>query len=530
MSKDSGGKATSIEERSVHEAEWAAAMDSSEDAIYILGLDRRLVRANRAFFRLTGTRPETAIGMHIEDIVHPEGEEVPCPVCRAQEELRDAVIVMEADHPDNPADVPLEITVKIVRDQDGRPLSILMTLHDLTEGRRRVEEQRRLEQRLRQAQRLESIGRLARGIAHDFNNILTAILGYSELLLLELPEGSQQREMVEVICKAGRRARALISQLLAFSRRQVLNLQPIELHPFIETCFKMISKMLGEDIVVEMALEAHEPIITGDPAQIEQVFMNLAVNARDAMPQGGRLRIETADFDPDEDFLSSHPHVGPGPLIRITVSDTGVGIPPEHIEKIFDPFFTTKEEGEGTGLGLATVHGTVEQHGGCIGVTSTPGQGTRFDIYLPSSSQPRIQQEGDTEAMGPHLPMGDETLLVVDDEPTIRKMAIDALSRLGYDCLEAESGEAALAMISKRTEEIKLLITDVIMPVMDGMELARRAWDLVPDLEVLFISGYSRDYIGRDHFLKPGVNLLSKPFTPSALAAKVREILDRGRE
>ncbi len=276
-----------IEERSAHEAEWATAMDSSDDCIYMLDLDRHIIRANKAFYCMTGSSPEKAIGRHITEIVHPQGELEPCPVCLAQDSKKDAVIIMEADHIDNPAGVPLEIVVKMVRNQHNEPVSIFMSLHDLTEGRKLVEEKRALEEQLAQAQKMESIGRLAGGIAHDFNNILTTILGYSELLLLNMPQDDPYRENIEVIHSAGEKASALTRQLLAFSRKQILEVKPISLNTTISSLLKILGKMLGEDIEIDTHFNASSDTIEADQGQIEQVLMNLAVNARDAMPCGG---------------------------------------------------------------------------------------------------------------------------------------------------------------------------------------------------------------------------------------------------
>ena len=510
---------------SIHEAEWAAAMDTSDDCIYILDSDRRLIRANKTFFRMTRTTPEEAIGRHIADIVHPDGEAVPCPVCRAQEEKRDAVIIMEADHPDNPVGVPIEITVKVIRDERGEPRRIFMSLHDLTEGRRLVEEKRMLEEQLAQAQKMESIGRLAGGIAHDFNNILTTILGYSELLLFDIPTDAPRREQVESIHAAAERASALTRQLLAFSRKQILEVKPISLNRTIGAILKIIAKMLGEDITVETRFEAENDVIEADCSQIEQVMMNLAVNARDAMPGGGRLVIETRETDLDESYVRKHPEVSPGPHVMLAVSDSGEGMAREVRERIFDPFFTTKEQGKGTGLGLATVHGIVKQHGGHIFVYSEPGAGTTFKIFFPLSRKPEARDEKKRAAM----PRGEATILVVDDEDSVRDFITDTLEPLGYRCLSASCGREALEVAAAAEREIHLLLTDVVMPGMNGRELADALCAGRSGIRVIFMSGYTENTITADGVLKDGTNYLAKPLSPGVLAEKVHQVLKGDR-
>ena len=511
-----------LEERASHEAEWAAAMDCSDDCIYILDLDRRILRANKAFFRLTGSSPETAIGRHITEIVHPEGEEIPCPVCRAQEERRDAVIIMEADHPDNPAGVPLEIVVKIIRNHRGEPTSIFMSLHDLTEGRRLVEEKRLLEEQLAQAQKMEAIGRLAGGIAHDFNNILTTIIGYSELLLLDMGAEDPHRERVELIYNAGERAQALTRQLLAFSRKQVLEIKPISLGDTARALLKILGKMLGEDIVVETFFKAAPDTIEADQSQIEQVILNLAVNARDAMPAGGRIIIETQNVVLDARYAAAHPEIEPGTYVMLAFTDTGEGMTAEVMERLFDPFFTTKERGKGTGLGLATVHGIVRQHHGHIFVYSEPGKGSTFKIYFPATDKEIPVQE---PGHGIALLQGDATVLVVDDEPSIRRLVIDTLEPLGYTCLEAASAAEALAVARATPGEIHLLLTDVVMPGMNGKELAAALRAERPGVEVVFMSGYTENTITSHGVLDPGVQYLPKPLTPTQLAEKIHRVL-----
>jgi len=511
-----------IEERSIHEAEWAAAMDTSDDSIYILDLERRIIRANKAFYRMTRSSPEHAIGKHITEIVHPLGELSPCPVCLAQEQKKDAIIIMEADHPDNPAGIPMEIVVKVVRDHMGTPTSIFMSLHDLTEGRKLVEEKRHLEEQLAQAQKMESIGRLAGGIAHDFNNILTTILGYSELMLVDMPQNDPYREQIETIHDAGEKASALTRQLLAFSRKQILEVKPISVNTTISSLLKMLGKVLGEDIEIDTQLKANIDTIEADQGQIEQVLMNLAVNARDAMPSGGRIVIETQNIILDNDYTKSHPEVEPGYYVMIAFTDFGEGMKNEILEQIFDPFFTTKERGKGTGLGLATVHGIVKQHAGQIFVYSEPDKGTTFKIFFPVSDK-SVTHRNKKNIVLLH---GNETILVVDDEQSIRKFIIDTLESLGYKCLEASCGAEAIEISHTTSEDIHLLLTDMVMPGMNGKELSKRIHADRTSMKVIFMSGYTENTISSNGTLDANVNYLPKPLTPTLLVEKIRNVLN----
>lgn len=510
------------EERSAHEAEWAAAMDSSDDSIYILDPNRIIVRANKAFYRMTGSSPEKAIGRHITEIVHPQGELEPCPVCLAQEEKKDAVIIMEADHPDNPAGVPIEIVIKVIRNTHGDPMSIFMSLHDLTEGRKLIEEKRILEEQLMQAQKMESIGRLAGGIAHDFNNVLTTIIGYSELLLVGMDKNDPHRKNIEIIRSAGEKASALTRQLLAFSRKQILETNPVSINIIIDDLLKILGKMLGEDIEIDTNLKASADIVKADRGQIEQVLMNLAVNSRDAMPNGGRLVIETQDIYLDNEYAKNHPEVKPGSYVMVAVTDFGEGMSEHVLEHLFDPFFTTKESNKGTGLGLATVHGIIKQHNGQIYVYSELKKGTTFKIYLPTCDE-TVKQD---KKKNIELSHGGETILIVDDESSIRKFIIDTLSPLGYKCLEASCGADAVNLIHTLHEDIHLLLTDVIMPGMSGKELSKIVSKERPLTKIIFISGYTENTIAHHGVLDVNVNYIAKPVTPTILVEKIRSVID----
>ncbi len=402
----------------------------------------------------------------------------------------------------------------------------LMTCEDITELKRAEEALRRTEEQLRHSQKMEAIGRLAGGIAHDFNNLLTVIKGYAELSSLNLDKRDPLYGNLEEILKASERASALTRQLLAFSRRQMLEYKVTNLNTLLKDLDKMLHRILGEDIELFYHLAEDLGKAKTDPGQMEQVILNLAVNARDAMPGGGKLTMETSNVELDEEYARNHLEVKPGPYVRLTVSDSGVGMAPEVKERIFEPFFTTKPKGKGTGLGLSTVYGIVKQMGGHITFYSEPGLGTTFKIYLP-----RVEGEEDLqwrkEEPGP-IPKGCETILLAEDEPSVRDLAARILRGTGYQVEVAKDGQEALQIIQRQPGKvIDLLLTDVVMPGMSGRELADRMKTIIPNLKVLYISGYTDNAIVHHGILMEGIDLLQKPFTPDALVRKVREVLNR---
>jgi PAS domain S-box-containing protein len=388
-----------------------------------------------------------------------------------------------------------------------------------------ITERKRLEEQLLQAQKMEAIGRLAGGIAHDFNNLLTVITGYSELLLDRLSNTDPRRQEVDQIKRAGERARALTSQLLAFSRRQPRTLQILNLNKVVRDMEKMLRRMIGEDIRLITALQPDLGAVKGDPGQIEQVLMNLAVNARDSMPNGGSLTIETADVHLDETYVRSHIAGTVGRYVMLAVSDTGCGMPPEVRSRIFEPFFTTKESGKGTGLGLSTVYGIVKQNSGFVWVYSEPGQGTAFKIYFPcvETERPAVPLSGLSAA---DVATGSETVFVVEDEEALRSLMARVLTTAGYSVVEAPNGEKALLECRRFERPIHLLMTDLVMPGINGGELAQRAAGIHPEMKVLFLSGYTDATLGKNEILDPKIHYLQKPFGPAELLAKVREVLD----
>ncbi len=382
----------------------------------------------------------------------------------------------------------------------------------------------RSEEQLRQSQKMDAIGQLAGGVAHDFNNLLTAICGHSELSLKHLTTEDPLHRHLEQINKSGERAAALTRQLLAFSRKQMLQPKIIDLNQIVVDMNKMLQRLIGEDIDLLMGLAADLGTVKADPNQIEQILLNLSINARDAMPKGGRLTIETSNVHLSEEYSRDHVSVPPGAYVMLAVSDNGCGMDANTQIHVFEPFFTTKEVGKGTGLGLATVYGIVKQSGGTIWLYSEAGRGTAFKIYLPCAEAGT--KEVELEADDPKSLQGSETVLLVEDEDVVREMATEILRDSGYRVLEARHGHEAIILERQHSGVIHLMLTDVVMPQMSGRELAELLTPLRRDMKVLYMSGYTDDAIVHHGVLEEGTAFIGKPFTPTALARKVREILD----
>ena len=391
--------------------------------------------------------------------------------------------------------------------------------------RKRAEEAlRQSEERLRQAQKMEAVGRLAGGVAHDFNNLLTVITSYSDLLLEDLGSDDPKRDDVVQIRKAAEGAAALTRQLLAFSRQQVLEPKVLDLKATIASTEKLLKRLIGEDVHLITALAPDLGAVKADPGQLEQIIINLAVNARDAMPTGGRLTIEAANVEMDEAYVRGHAPASPGRYVLLALSDTGIGMDEQTKARIFEPFFTTKEPGKGTGLGLATVYGIVKQSGGFIWVYSEPGHGTSFKVYLPRVDEPAEPVATPTTMAEPGR--GTETVLVVEDAASVRMVTRQVLERYGYAVLEAPNGETALRLAAKHHGPIHLLLTDVVMPGLSGRQLAEQLVHLRPDMKVLYASGYADHAIVHHGILESGISYLQKPFTPETLGRRVRQVLD----
>ncbi|HUL38523.1 MAG TPA: PAS domain S-box protein [Thermodesulfobacteriota bacterium] len=485
----------------------------------------KFVYVNPASEAITGYSRQELLAMDFWNIVHPDYRELVKQ--RAQ-----------ARHHGEP--VPSRYELKIITkngeerwidlavgmiDFDGKP-AVLGTDFDITERKRAEEEMRALEEQLRQSQKIEAIGRLAGGIAHDFNNLLTVIKGYSQLSLLDLKESDPLWGNIQEIQKATQRAADLTRHLLAFSRRQILDPKVLDLNSLLRDLDKMLRRIIGEDIGLSTQLTNDLGRVKIDPGQFEQMILNLAVNAKDAMPSGGKLMIETSNVELDEEYAVNHASVIPGHYVRLSVSDTGAGMAKDVREKIFEPFFTTKEKGKGTGLGLSTVYGIVKQSGGNIWVYSELGHGTTFKIYLPIVGEDLETLSGRDEAES--LPRGSETVLLVEDELSVRELAQRLLRQQGYNVLEADNGKEALGIAQETYGgTIHLLLTDVVMPEMGGKKLADQLKIIRPALKVLYTSGYTDDAIVHHGTLDPGTHFLQKPFSPKTLLHKVREVLDR---
>jgi nitrogen-specific signal transduction histidine kinase len=388
---------------------------------------------------------------------------------------------------------------------------------------RDVTERKRLEEQFRQAQKMQAVGRLAGGIAHDFNNLLTIILGYCEIVLEGLRPSDPLHDLLEQIEKAGKRASVLTNQLLAFSRKQVLQPRVLELNVLVAEMEKMLGRLIGEDVDLAVAAAPDLWRIKADVGQMEQVLMNLAINARDAMTNGGKLTIETDNVELDDLYVSAHSESRPGEYVRLAVTDSGCGMDPVTMAQIFEPFFSTKGD-KGTGLGLATVYGIVKQSGGHIEVYSEVGIGTTFKVYLPRDYEDSTTHSASQAPKTIH--QGNETVLLTEDEDAVRALAKLVLQRNGYRVLEARHGGEALLLCEQTQEVIDLLVTDVVMPNMNGRQVAERLKTIRPEMKVLFLSGYTDDAIVRHGVLDANMHFLQKPFTAEGLAQKVRTVLD----
>ncbi len=495
--------------------EWEHTVDTIPDPVLVLDEQFRIQRANHATARVLGLEFPQLIGQPCYQVVH--GQAAPPPDCPFQRMLLTGKEA-RCDIEEPRLGKVFDATVTPLRNSGVAVLGCVEVLRDITE-------RKRLEEQLRQAQKMEAVGRLAGGVAHDFNNLLTAITGYSDLALTRLREGDRVRKHVLEIKKAGESAASLTRQLLAFSRRQVLIPQILDLNSVVSNVQKMLRRMIGEDIDLVTLPAADLGHVKADPGQIEQVIMNLAVNARDAMPQGGKLTVETANVDLDESYTRSHIDVMPGRYVMLALSDTGCGMDAETLSHIFEPFYTTKEEGKGTGLGLATVYGIVKQSGGHIWVSSDLGQGTTFKIYLPRVEAAVEKLMPGRMAAG--LPRGAETVLLVEDEVIVRDLVREVLQSSGYTVLVASGAAEALAISEQRAPgPVHLMLTDVVMPEMDGPQLADHLACLYPKMKVLYMSGHTDAAVARHVKLSRDIPYLQKPFAAEVLARKVREVLD----
>jgi two-component system cell cycle sensor histidine kinase/response regulator CckA len=510
-------------DRAVTQRRYRELYESSRDGYALVDMDGTIVEFNSAFRDMLGYSDDELRAKTYEDITPPRWHEIERRVLDEQVLPRGYSDVYEKEYIRKDGTIlPIEIRTSLLTEADGRPTGMWAFVRDVTQSRL-------LEEQFRQAQKMEATGRLAGGIAHDFNNQLTVIKGYCDLLLGEMTPDAPLRSELEEIQRASQRAQRLTSQLLAFSRRQVLRPEVLNLNDVLAEMQDPLSRMIGRDVQLEIVPNAALGNARADRSQVEQTVMNLAVNAWDAMPRGGWLRLETANVELDDAYARRHPDANPGPYVMLAVTDTGEGMDEETRRRIFEPFFTTKDVGKGTGLGLSMVYGFVKQSGGLIEVTSHPGQGSRFELYLPRAAEEASApppQEQQAPAQPVSRPVGSETVLVVEDDDAVRQLILRTLRQLGYTVLEAADGREALSLGRDGDRGIDLLVTDVIMPGMEGPELARQLVASQSGLRVLYISGYTDNSVVHPAGHEPTARLLSKPFHPDALAETVRRVLD----
>jgi len=491
--------------------------ENAADMIAVVEIDGRRLYNSPSYERILGYSLEELQATSSFEQIHPDDRQL---VKEAAAETRRTGVGRRIEYRMRHKDgswLVLESTASTVLDAGGRVDKLVIVNRDIT-ARKKLEEQ------FRQVQKMEAIGRLSGGIAHDFNNLLGVIIGYSELLQERLPSKDLLRESADEIVAAGKRAASLTRQLLAFSRQQVLEPKVLDLNEVVSDMEKMLRRLIGEDIEL---VATRDPIlgrVKADQGQIEQVILNLVVNARDAMPQGGKLVIATANTEMDETFVKRYPYpVQTGPYIVLTVADSGVGMDAATKARVFEPFFTTKEKGKGTGLGLSTVYGVVKQSGGYIDFDSEPGEGTTFRIYLRRVSEP-VESEGPAaEAQSPSREAG--VVLLVEDEASLRRLTRNLLELSGYTVLEAKDGNEALRISQEHAGAIGLLLTDIVMPGINGRALAQQLSQERPDMKILFMSGYTGQGIGEKEYLERGDSFLQKPVTRELLTRKVREAL-----
>ncbi len=489
----------------------------------------RFIAVNAALTRILGyNSPRELMQINTADIYFDRGQRAA--IIDEYDEVGHALDLELLWKKKDGSPVWVQLNAFAVKDESGKTTRYESFVRDITERKHAQEALQRTEEQLRQSQKMEAVGRLAGGVAHDFNNLLTAIIGCAELIWVQINSNDPLRPTVEEIVKAGERAAALTSQLLAFSRKQMLQPKVLDLNSVVTNLEKMLWRLIGEDIELVTVLAPDLGRVKADPGQIEQVILNLIVNSRDAMPDGGKVILETANVNLGDAL--GHPDTRPGPYVMMAVSDTGLGMDDETRLRIFEPFFTTKETGQGTGLGLSTVYGIIKQSGGDISVYSEAGAGTAFKIYLP-----RVEEAAGTERRSGEriskfasMPKGSETVLVVEDDQTVRKLACQALRLSGYHVLEAANAGEALLICERHDGVIHLMLADVIMPQMSGRELAVRLNPVRPEMKTLFMSGYTDNAVFLQGGLEEGVAFIQKPFTPNSLSRKVRDVLDGTEE
>ncbi len=501
------------------ETRYWALVEASRDAILLLDPQRHIITCNAAFEELFGWRRDELVGQSVR-IIHPSEESFREMGERAYLDIerygffRTEWTLKRRDG----SLIPVETVTSALRRPDGTPAGYVAVIRDISE-------RRRLQEQAERVQRLEALGQLAGGIAHDFGNVLTSIGGFVEMALKKLPEGDPLRKFLEPIRQSAQGAVGLIRKLLFFGRQQPIQRVPLDLNQSIEEAVEVLSRLLGEDISLELQLEPKLWAVEGDPSAIRQVITNLLVNARDAMPEGGKITIKTENVHVDERRSKEQREARPGDFVRLSVEDTGVGMEKEVMDRIFEPFFTTKEAGRGTGLGLSVVYGIVKEHGGWIDVESTPGRGSIFTVYFPSRGT--TVHEGEEGGPSEESKGRGERVLVVEDEEGVRRFTAVALQERGYEVVEASRGEEALELFDREGGEFDLLFTDVVLPDLSGVEVARRLLERKPELKVILTSGYVGEKARWQEIKEKGFRLLHKPYSLSDLLRTVREALKK---
>jgi two-component system, cell cycle sensor histidine kinase and response regulator CckA len=521
VNRDITERKTAVEALRVSEASFRSVVEDAPYGIYQADDDGRFLRVNPALQRMLGySSTDELQGINLEREIFRRHEDFRAmrETLHSRDEFKELEIAWKKK---DGTPITVRCGGRLVRDENGGSTFHEVFAEDVTD-------KRALEAQLRMAGKMEAIGRLSGGIAHDFNNLLGVMIGYSQLLKRKMRSEPNLLEYAEEIEKAGQRAASLTRQLLAFSRQQILTPTVLDLNTLVADMEKMLPRLIGEDIDVRIELDPGLGAVKADRGQIEQVIMNLAVNARDAMPSGGTLHIQTANRDLGEPYVRDHPGAKPGRYIMLAVRDSGVGMDRETITHIFEPFFTTKELGKGTGLGLATVYGIVKQSGGYIGVDSSPDQGACFQVFLPRVDEP-VSRIPEIPTSAPQT-KSSETILLAEDSDPLRKLAKSLLEGHGFEVLAAQNGEEALALARQHSGRIHLLLTDVVMPGINGRVLAERLLTTRPDTKIVYMSGYTDSFIAGHGVLDQSTNLLYKPFSEDKLIERVRSVLDSSVE
>ena len=505
------------------EAKYRRLHETMMDAFVRIDMTGNIQEANRAYQSLLGYTEEELLECTYGDLTPGKWHALETSVVAEQVLVNGHSQVYEKEYRRKDGTIfPVELRTFLLRDDAGQPVGMWAIVRDITERKRAEQERAKLESQLIQAQKMESVGRLAGGVAHDFNNTLSVILGYAELIKAKLPDGDPFLKDVLAIEKAANHSRDITRQLLAFSRKQIIAPCVMNLNDLIASSRNTLSRLIGEDIDLRFYPGEDLWRINFDPAQVEQILVNLAVNARDAMPDGGKLTIETENSDLDEAYCLKHLGFKPGEYVFLGVSDNGMGMDKETQTHLFEPFFTTKEVGQGTGLGLATVYGMVKQNGGFIICYSEPGRGTTFKIYIPRVAEEDEIAEEPTEAP---VAYGAGRILLVEDDQMVREITKDILEEIGYTVLTVDTPQEAITLCENKETPVDLLLTDVVMPEMSGKELGNRIAAIRPGIKVLFMSGYTSNVIAHRGVLEKGVHFIQKPFRMKDLAQKIHELI-----